>query len=136
MKRLFFCFCVILLICCSCKKNVEVSFEQIETTSVYAIKSATSNIEEVMIDYELIDETDLFMLYTSYQNTLPIGYSSPANPNITLLSSEVKSKVVYYTVDNFVLLCNISLFHEVLLQTGKTMGYKEIHIILNENQLI
>lgn len=136
MKRLFFCLILILLICCSCKKNVEVSFEQMEGTMVYAVRSSTHKIEEVMIDYELKDEDDLFMLYTSCQNTLPLGYTSPANPNITLLSSEVKNKVVYYTVDNFILLCDISLLHEVLVQTGKSLGYIEIHIILNENQLI
>lgn len=136
MKRLFFCLSLILLVCCSCKKNVEVSFEQMEGTMVYAVKSSTHKIEEVMIDYELKNEEDLFMLYTSCQNTLPLGYTSPANPNITLLSSEVKNKVVYYMVDNFILLCDYSLFHEVLVQTGKTLGYIEIHIILNENQLI
>ncbi|MDE7095476.1 MAG: hypothetical protein K2O23_03215, partial [Anaeroplasmataceae bacterium] len=67
---------------------------------------------------------------------LPIGYTSPANPNITLLSSEVRNKVVYYTVDNFILLSDIPAFHEALTKTGKLLDYKEIHIILNENQLI
>ena len=125
-----------MLVCCSCKKNIEVSFEVGEEISVYAIKSSTNKLEEVIIEYTLEDEEDLFVLYTSFQNCLPIGYISPANPNITLLSSEVKNKVVYYTVDNYILLSDIEVFHEALTQTGKLLDYKEVHIILNENQLI
>ena len=136
MKRFILCACLCLLLCCSCKENVEVFFEEVEGISIYAVKTSTKEIEKVTIDYELLNEEDLFMLYTRYQNTLPLGYSSPASPNISLLSSEVKNKIVYYTVDNFILLCDYSLFHDVLVQTGKTLGYVEVHIILNENQLI
>ncbi|MDE6661139.1 MAG: hypothetical protein K2J93_04910 [Anaeroplasmataceae bacterium] len=136
MKRLFFCLCALMLVCCSCKKNVEVSFEVVEEISVYAIKSSTNQLEEVVIEYTLDNEEDLFVLYTSFQNTLPVGYTSPANPNITLLASEVRNNVVYYTVDNYILLSDITAFHEALTKTGKLLDYKEIHIILNENQLI
>ncbi|MDE6241586.1 MAG: hypothetical protein K2M08_04075 [Anaeroplasmataceae bacterium] len=136
MKRLLLCIGLILLVCCSCKKNIEVSFEEIDEISVYAIKESSQKLEEVIIEYKLENEEDLFVLYTRYQNTLPIGYVSPANPNITLLASEVKNKRVYYTVDNYILLSDIPVFHEALIQTGKLLGYQEIHIILNENQLI
>ncbi|MDE5546988.1 MAG: hypothetical protein K2I88_05940 [Anaeroplasmataceae bacterium] len=136
MKRLLLCLVFILLVCSSCKKNIEVSFEEMEEISVYAIQSSSQKLEEVIIEYKLENEEDLFVLYTRYQNTLPIGYVSPANPNITLLSSEVKNNIVYYTVDNYILLSDISTFHEVLIRTGKLLGYQEIHIILNENQLI
>ncbi|MDE6414341.1 MAG: hypothetical protein K2K48_02915 [Anaeroplasmataceae bacterium] len=136
MKRLWIVLGFVLLVCCSCKKNIEVTFEQIEETKVFAVKESTYKIEEVVIDYKLEDERDLFVLYTNYQNYLPLGYSSPANPDITLLSSTVKNNIVYYTVDNFILLSDLNAFHEVLERTGKLLGYQEVHIILNENQLI
>lgn len=136
MKRIWFFVCFILLFCCSCKKSIEVTFEQEEGTLVYAINTSSLEIEDVLIEYRIETAEDLFLLYTCYQNRLPLGYTSPANPNISLISTLEKQKIVYYTVDNFILLSNVSNFHEVLKRTGKLLGYTEIHIIFNENELI
>lgn len=135
MKRwIMICLCVLFL--CSCRKSIEVSFEKQKETLIYAIEQDTNEIKQVSIDYNLTNDLELFYLYTIYQNCLPIGFVSPANPNVTLLSSVVKNHIVYYTVDNFILLSDIPKLHEVLVKTGKTLNYREIHIILNDNEFI
>ncbi len=107
-----------------------------EVSCFYAVADATAKLEEVYIDYDIQNEIELFELYTKYQNHFPLGYSSPANPNITLLKSDVQKNQVFYEVDNFIFLSDIPLFQQALLFTGKALGYEEIHIFFNEKQLI
>ncbi len=123
MKRwIMILVCVLFL--CSCRRSIEVSFEKQEGTLIYAVEQNTNEIKEVSIDYNLTNDLDLFYLYTINQNYLPMGFMSPANPNVTLLSSVVKSNIVYYTVDNFILLSDIPKLHEVLVKTGKSLNYR------------
>lgn len=136
MKRIWFLVCFILFLCTSCKKNIKVTFVKDEETLVYAINNASHKIEEIYIDYQIEDAKDLFYLYTYNQNCLPLGYNSPANPNVSLLSYLEEDKIVFYRVDQFILLSDVIRFHEVLSRTGSLLGYKEIHIIFNENELI
>lgn len=136
MKRLIFFFALILILCTSCKKDVEVTFAEEDALAIYAIEEQTSLLKKVEVEYKIENEKDLFYLYTSYQNYLPLGYTSPANPNISLLDCWLKNKIVYYTVDNFILLSDIQLFHDALLKTGECLNLREVHIILNQKQLI
>ena len=136
MKRILCLFSILLFFCASCKKNVDVVFSNEDGSIVYAIDETTNAVKEIEIEYTISDEKELFYLYTIYQNFFPLGYSSPANPNITLKDSYRRGKVVFYEVDNFILLCDISLFQEVLQKTGQCLSITEVHIILNQKQLI
>lgn len=136
MKRILCVLCFLLFLCTSCKKNVDVVFSNYEGIMVYAIEEKTNQLKEIEIDYSISNEKELFYLYTIYQNQLPLGYSSPANPNITLNSAYRKENVVYYEVDNFILFSDLSVFQEVLEKTGKCLDISEVHIILNQKQLI
>ena len=136
MKRISLSLCFILFFLCSCRSAVTVSFEEKEETLIFALEDCTNNIKEISMEYTIDDEQDLFYLYTIYQNYLPIGFSSPASPNVSLLKSCVNQHTVSYYVDNYIFLCDIPLFFEVLTKTGKQFGYKEIQIFFNDNKLI
>ncbi len=135
MKRLFF-IGFFLFSLCSCKSSVDVSFKEAEVNKIYAIYDLTEELKEIELDYPIENEAELFHIYTIYQNHLPIGYSSPANPNVELVSSILKDGCISYYVNNFILLSDLETLHQALMLTGKQFGFKEIHIFLNEKKLI
>lgn len=137
MKKIFLLLAVISFFLTACKKQYEIHYETGDLISVFAIEEKTNRIEELWIEYEILDEVDLFNLYTIHQNYLPIGYSSPVNPNVSLIYSSVSNKVVNYYVDNFILFTeDLTSFQELLKKTGKAFGYEEIHIFFNDKCLI
>ncbi|MDE7161635.1 MAG: hypothetical protein K2N65_02625, partial [Anaeroplasmataceae bacterium] len=122
MKRIVILMSMLLIFCVSCKKQVDVTFAEGEEILVYAIEEKTSKIKEIRVEYSIENEEDLFTMYTIYQNILPLGYSSPANPNVHLLEWKRTNKAVFYSVDNFILFSDLSAFQEVLLRTGKCLN--------------
>lgn len=137
MKRLI-ALLLVLLFCSSCTKSkIEVEYEiYVLDTNVFALHEKTQEVVCVSIDYSITDPESIFQLYTVYQNHLPIGYSSPANPNISLLEVYEKNQEHYFVVDNYVLLVeNVSLFLEVLSKTSMENGYGKVHLILNGIEL-
>ncbi|MDE6583781.1 MAG: hypothetical protein K2K15_00100 [Anaeroplasmataceae bacterium] len=137
MKKFFLLLVFISCFLTSCKKQYEIHYEEGTLISVFAIQEKSNRIEELWIEYEILDEVDLFNLYTIHQNYLPIGYSSPVGPNVSLISSSVSNKKVSYYVDNFILLTeDLTAFQQLLQKTGKAFGYEEIHIFFNDKCLI
>ncbi len=125
-----------LLLLVGCKRTVHVTCEMKNTIQVYAFTNVGNKLELVDIDYSLSDEVDLFELYTIYQNYLPQNYHSCAPANMELLSSSVRQKVIYYEVNRFILYSPLEKLKVLLDATGKLYGYKEVHFIFNQQELI
>ena len=123
-----------LLTLSGCKQQIAVSYENSMTYKVYAVHEKKLQVEQVEIEYQITDIQSIFELYTIYQNHLPVGYFSPASPNIELLEYKQTNKDIYFTVNQFIYVSNISLFKEVLQKTSQIYGYEQIHILhlLNE----
>ena len=137
MKKFFLLLVFISCFLTSCKKQYEIHYEEASLISVFAIQEKSNRIEELWIEYVILDEVDLFNLYTIHQNYLPLGYSSPVGPNVSLISSSVSNKEVSYYVDNFILLTeDLVSFQQLLEKTGKPFGYEKIHIFFNDKCLI
>lgn len=135
MKR-FLLIGIFLFCLTSCKRQVDVTFQNAEVTQIYAIEDVTNELKVIELEYPIENERELFCIYTIYQNHLPLGYSSPASPNLELVTSSLLDGCVQYDVNNFIFLSDLKQFHKALLLTGKQFGYKEIHIFFNEKQLI
>lgn len=136
MKRVCLSLCVFLFLMCSCRREVSVFFEEKEEIFIYALEDSTNRLKEISVDYKIENEVDLFCLYTIYQNSIPMGFSSPASPNVSLIKSSVVNSEVNYFVDNYIFLCDVPLFYEVLAKTGKQFGFEKIHIFFNDSSLI
>ena len=128
----FFLICISLG---SCKGN-NIEYEFNEYTSVYAYNNNLEIIEEVNIEYEITSYIDVFNLYTKHQNYLPIGYTSCASGNISLKSSYAKNNIVYYEVDDYIMLSNdVDTFLSLLKKENRNLGYINTKIIYNDKIL-
>ena len=133
---MFLCLVLFSLSLVSCKKNIEVFYEEAKEYEVYVVEDKTNKVECLALSYPVTSAESIFSLYTTYQNHIPLGYNSPASPNITLLDCQVKDKEIFFKVDNYIFLSDISLFYDVLSKTCKLYGYEEIHIIFKDSELI
>lgn len=131
-KNLLF---LLLFLLTSCSKSIDkIEYELEQETDVYAYNLETKQIEEVTIFYDVKSAIDVFELYTIYQNNLPLGYSSMASANVSLLEIKIEDNIVYYEVDNYVSLVeDLLIFSEILSQTNNNLGYEDTKIIYNGN---
>lgn len=127
---------MLVLFLSSCSNAVNVSYEKSLEYKAYAFNEETSEIAEVYVEYVLEDAESIFYLYTIYQNYLPVGYYSAGNSNISLLETKVIGKEIYYYVDNYVLLSDITKFHTLLTKTAQIYDYKNVYLFLNNKALI
>lgn len=132
MKKLFFLFLFFLV---SCSKEITVSYELKKEYEVYAINAQTLKKELVTVDYPINNGESIFLLYTIYQNYLPIGYYSNGSPNISLFKVEEKNSVLYYTVDKYIYLTDIFDFKSLLDMTVQLFAYQEVHFIINNMEI-
>lgn len=136
MKLIFIAFIVFFL--SSCNHNLKVSYELDESlTQVFALCEEDKVVKSIKIDYDIKTEEDVFLLYTIFQNNLPLGYVSPAHANITLLQCKIENDNIYYYVDSFIFLSSdISLFLEILTKTNQLYGYGTAHVFYNEREIV
>ena len=129
LKKLYILF-VLLLVGCN---NKVVNYELVKTGStVYAVEINSNDICSVNIDYIIIDEKDVFLLYTKYQNYLPLGYSSPACSNIGLIKCYSDKTYTYYEVDLYInYVDNIACFKECISKTNKLYGFNDAVFLIN-----
>ena len=129
-------FIFILLFCSSCSSKVNVSCEKGIEYVIFAKNDINLQIEEVYVERSIENYVDIFLIYTKYQNSIPIGYSSVLNSNVSLLKSEVLDNVVYYYVDNYIFLSDINSIDIVINNTLMHYGYKRGHILFNNSYII
>lgn len=132
MKRI--CILLVLLLT-SCSRSVKVSVEEGTMNKVYAVDNQSGQLIEVDVEYEIHNETDLFELYTIYQNQLPVGCHSLGTPNITLLEAYVEDDVIYYVVDRYIMQVPIEDFQRLLAKTASLYQYQDVHFILDQQQI-
>ena len=94
---MFLCLVLFSLSLVSCKKNIEVFYEEAKEYEVYVVEDKTNKVECLALSYPVTSAESIFSLYTTYQNHIPLGYNSPASPNITLLDCQVKDKEIFFT---------------------------------------
>lgn len=103
----------------------------------YVINILDYNICCVNIEYEIKDEEDVFLLYTIYQNYLPIGYISPACSNISLIDCYSNDYYTFYEVDLYIdFVSDISLFKECITKTNRLYGFKDPIFLKNGYEVI
>ncbi len=127
---------MLVLFLSSCSNTINVSYEKSLEYKAYAFSEKTNNLAEVYVEYALNDAESIFYLYTIYQNYLPIGYYSAGNSNISLLETKIVGKDIYYYVDNYILLSDITKFHTLLIKTAQIYDYKNVYLFLNDKVLI
>ena len=101
----------------------------------YGLNEKTRVLELIYVEYEIIDEQDIFKLFTNKQNHLPLGYISYGNGNIGLVSSEVIDNEIYYYVDRYIYLSDYDKFYNQMLMTAKLYNFTNIYIYLNGKKL-
>lgn len=135
MRKLTIFLLGMVLFLTGCERSISVSYEEVQEWKVYAVEEKSQLIKEVYVDFTIVDAVDLFELYTIYQNHLPIGFSSPLSPNISLIDVKIEENTITYIVDNYILVSDVDCFKELIVPTAKLYGYANVHIIFNENQL-
>lgn len=134
MKKLFVLFFLIFLM--GCNDDVCCTYEIGKLYKAYGYNTLSGEIEDVYVEYEILDYNDSFNLYTIHQNHLPLNFVSLANSNIKLLSSYVKENVVYYQVDIYVkAVDNFDVFVKLLYLLNNDLGYKDV-VILYNNEIL
>lgn len=118
-----------LLFLVGCKADIAVNYENSKLYQVYAVHEKSFQVELVEVEYPITDTSSIFHLYTIYQNHLPVGYISPASPNVELLEVKQVQQEIFYTVNQFIYVSNIAAFKEVLQKTSQLYGYDQIHIL-------
>ena len=132
MKKVFFL--ILLFILTSCSNDI-VTYNKINDNPFYAINEE-DQMELIYLDYEIINEASFFYLYTIYQNKLPLNFYSKTNPNIAFISFYTIDDDIFYVVDNLILDTDINLLAKLLQKTVRLYDYNDIHIILNNEEII
>ena len=132
-KTMVLIFLILSLSSCGKKKNTAVEYEFVEGTKVYAYHLQSQKIEEVYVDFTIKTYTDVFQIYTIYQNYLPLNYESMGCSNVSLLSAKVEENMVYYEVDSFIYLTeDMDIFVSLLDYMNRDLGYDGSKIICND----
>lgn len=134
MKKILMAISLVLLMT-SCTKKVEVNYVIASEITVYAVIENTKTIDEVSINYNIDSKEALFNLFTIHQNYFPIGYTTMASPNVSLLSSQIINNEIYYQVDDYIYFSDIELFSTILDKTSRLHGYSGAHILLNNKEI-
>ena len=124
---------IFVLFLSSCSK-VEMVLENAKLYPCYAV-NVEGNYELIYVDYVILDEVDIFELFTIKQNNLPINFYSYGNGNITLERSVIINDCVYYYVDRFVFLSDVEMFKKQLELNVKLYNYSDVFLILNNEEL-
>lgn len=133
MKKLFL---VIILFLSGCKKGIIVDYNLEKLDTKFYVVNSNNSIECINIEYKVIDEEDIFFLYTIYQNYLPLGYFSPAHANINLIDCYTEGKYTYYEVDFYIdIVKDLDLFKECLSKTNKIYGFGNAVFLKNGNEV-
>ena len=129
MKKLYF---FIILFLCGCSNRV-INYEIIDNNNlVYALSIENNDLCLVNVDYKITNEKDVFLLYTIYQNYLPVGYTSPAISNISLLDCYSDDYYTYYVVDIYLdLVTDLDRFIDCISKTNRLYGFND-NIILKK----
>lgn len=132
MKKVYFVILLVFfLIGCNSENEIEVDIVE-SNNYIYAIDYNNNQIKKVLIDYEIKDYNDIFLIYTIFKNKLPLGYYVNSNSNVTLLKSYILENNVYYIVDKYIYLTeDIGLFVEILTLSNKLLGYDKTFIVYN-----
>lgn len=134
MKKIYLLF-VFIIFLSSCKKNIEKSYNIIENNYIYVFNE-DNIIKKIEIDYIIKNEIDVFNIYTSHQNYIPIKYHSPAHPNLILLNYTVNNNIINYYVNEFILESDINNLYNVFKLSLNEYGYDEIYFFYNNNLII
>lgn len=126
-----------ILLLSGCGNNILVKYEtEILNNQVYAVNLSTGEVLCISIDYDIQEEKDIFLLYTNYQNNLPLDYYSPAHANIGLIDCYTKGEYTYYEVDMFInLVDDLKLFKECLSKTNHIYGYGDAVFLKNGKEV-
>ena len=130
MRKLVFLFFLFLTSCSS-----EVSYQCDREYKCFGVNIETKELEIVNVLFEIKSEEDVFLLLTNYQNYLPVGYTSFGNSNIDLIKCETVNNEIYYHVDNYVFLVDITLFLEQLNLTCSLYDFGEAHLLFNNIEI-
>ncbi len=134
MKKIYLLF-VFIIFLSSCKKNIEKSYNIIENNYIYVFNE-DNIIKKIEIDYIIKNEIDVFNIYTSHQNYIPIKYHSPAHPNLILLNYTVNNNIINSYVNEFILESDINNLYNVFKLSLNEYGYDEIYFFYNNNLII
>lgn len=135
MKKIITLGIFLIAILSSCKKNIDISYKIEEYSHIYLINS-NQRIERIEIAYEIKDIIDIFNIYTCYQNNIPIGYFSPAHPNLKLLDYEINNRIIYSNVNEFIKQSDVNSLYNTLKLSLNEIGYQDIYIFFNNNRII
>ena len=111
-------------------------YEIINYTSVYAYSITNQEYEVVEIEYEINDPIDVFLLYSTDQNNLPVGYTSKCYSNVNVIDCKIINEDVYYIVDDNILkIQDIEIFNQLLSLEVQKLGYKNAYLMYNDTLL-